>query len=269
MRYEERKKPIDYNALPLVSVITPVYNAASFIAQTITSIQKQSYQNWELIVVDDASTDQGPAIISRLAQQDARIQFHPLSENHGAAYCRNMATKFARGDYIAFCDADDLWFPQKLEKQVSFMETERCLVSFSSYLHIDEDGHSLQKRVRAMPYLTYRKQRRNNYIGNLTGMYNASAIGKIEAPNIRKRQDWAVWLEAIRRSGSPALGIQEDLAYYRVRPGSISANKLKLVRHNYLFYRKHLAYGPLKSLYFLLLFFREYFFVRPTHIERL
>ncbi|QNJ97471.1 glycosyltransferase family 2 protein [Constantimarinum furrinae] len=253
---------------PLVSVITPLYNAEGFIAHTIASIQKQTYTQWELILVDDASTDTSLKIAKSHAKEDPRIKVFSIERNEGAAYCRNYATRLATGEYIAFLDADDLWHSQKLEIQLQFMQQNDCAVSFTSYLHIDELGNSLHKRIVALPKLSYAKQHRNNYIGNLTGMYSVEKLGKIEAPKIRKRQDWAVWLEAIDRSGKPALGIDQDLAYYRVRKGSISANKSKLIKYNYRFYRTYLGYNPLKAFYNLCLFFVEYFFVRPKYIQK-
>ena len=149
------------------------------------------------------------------------------------------------------------------------MQAARCDVSYTSYQHIDEEGNRLPKLITALPELSYSKQHWNNYIGNLTGMYDAGSLGKIEMPNIRKRQDWALWLEAIKKSGKPAKGIQENLAYYRVRKGSISANKRKLVRYNFQFYHDYLGYNRLKATLCLLRFFIEYFFVRPKYIQTL
>ena len=172
--------------------------------------------------------------------------------------------------YIAFLDSDDLWLPDKLRKTTVILWFQKnCDVSFTSYLHIDENSNQLNKRIKALASLSYNKQHSNNYIGNLTGMYNATVLGKIIAPNIRKRQDWAVWLEAIKRSGKPALGLQEDLAFYRVRKGSISANKMNLVSYNFQFYRKYLGHYWLASGYYLLRFFWEYFLIRPKQIEKL
>jgi teichuronic acid biosynthesis glycosyltransferase TuaG len=253
----------------LISVITPLYNAEQYIAYTIASVQEQSYPNWEMIIVDDASSDGSLHIARSLSEADSRIKVFSLDQNKGAAYCRNYATNEAKGAYIAFLDADDLWHPQKLIKQLQFMEQHDAGVSFTSYLHMDENGKSLQKRVVALPELSYSKQHRNNYIGNLTGMYSVEKAGKIMAPKIRKRQDWAVWLEAIKRSGKPALGIREDLAYYRVRKGSISANKWKLIKYNYRFYSNYLGYSPLKAFFHLCCFFIEYFMVRPRYIQRI
>jgi glycosyltransferase involved in cell wall biosynthesis len=256
------------NANPLISVVTPVFNASEFIRETINSVLNQTYSNWELILIDDASTDGSGKICSEMSSKDSRIHFEIQPVNKGAAFCRNRATELASGKYIAFLDADDLWAPEKLEFQLRFMQENECDVSFTSYLHIDEKGNSLHKRVIAIPSLSYKKQYRNNYIGNLTGMYHAEKIGKVKSANLRKRQDWALWLEAIKKSGSPAKGINRDLAFYRIRKNSMSINKFPLVQHNYLFYRDYLGHSAPKSLLSLFRFFIEYFFVRSKFIEK-
>ena len=269
MPLEEKKKHINSADEPLVSIITPLYNAASFISETIQSVRNQGYQHWEHIIVDDASTDSSLSIAESLALSDSRIRIIQNTENLGAAVCRNKATEAAKGDYIAFLDADDLWHSEKLEKQVAFMLANDIAVSYSNYTQIDAKGNPVNRRIKALPKLSYTKQLRNNYIGNLTGMYHAKTIGKILAPELRKRQDWGVWLEAIKRSGKPALGLQEDLALYRVHDGSMSANKRSLVKYNFNFYRKHLGYSWLRSALLLGQFFWEYFVNRPKLIERL
>ncbi|MDC8005065.1 glycosyltransferase family 2 protein [Aureisphaera galaxeae] len=255
------------NTQPLVSIITPLYNAEAFIGQNIESVLNQTYENWEQIIVDDGSTDTSTSIVKAWAEKDARIKLILNAENKGAAYSRNHATELAKGNYIAFLDSDDWWHPSKLEKQIESMQEKGVAVSFTSYVHMDEQGNPLSKRIKALPELSYEKQHTNNYIGNLTGIYKCAEIGKIMAPPIRKRQDWAVWLEAIKKSGRPALGLQEDLAYYRVRKGSISSNKVNLVKYNYQFYRRYLNYNSLKSFLCMLRFFWEYFLVRPKQIE--
>ncbi|MBL4663213.1 MAG: glycosyltransferase family 2 protein [Flavobacteriaceae bacterium] len=267
MQYAVKKEPT--NSVPCVSIITPLFNAEKHIAQTLQSVQNQSYQNWEHIIVNDHSTDTSEEIVKNIAEKDPRIQLVSLQENKGAAFCRNHATELANGDYIAFLDSDDLWHSEKLSKQVDFMKDQDCDVSYTSYLHISETGEALGKRIKALDKLPYKKQLRNNYIGNLTGIYNASTLGKIFAPPIRKRQDWAVWLEAIKKSGKPALGLVDDLAYYRVREGSMSSNKLALIPYNFKFYRSYLGYSWLGSVFQLLRFFWEYFLVRPKQIQKL
>ena len=269
MPLEETKKHTNGDNQPLISIITPLYNAGSFISETIRSVQAQTLPNWEHLIVDDASSDDSLAIARTFAERDGRIKITSLHTNKGAAVCRNLATEQARGRYIAFLDADDLWHPEKLLKQLNFMEQHDCPVSYTNYLHIDSSGNSLRKRVLALKELPYSRQLRNNYVGNLTGMYDAERLGKITAPSIRKRQDWAVWLEAIKRSGKPAKGIREDLAYYRVHHDSMSSNKWKLIKYNFRFYREHLRFSRLKSTVWLLRFFFEYFFVRPRQIQNL
>ncbi len=268
MPLEEKKKHTSPIEQPLVSIITPLYNAAPFITKTIASIQQQTHTNWELIIVDDCSTDNGLHLVKQLAKNDARIQIHKQEINVGAARCRNLATTYAKGSYIAFLDADDLWAPKKLETQLKAMFATNNPVCFSSYVHIDAEGNLLKKRIKALTQLSYKKQHRNNYLGNLTGIYNVAVLGKINAPQIRKRQDWALWLTAINRSGKPALGIQEDLAYYRIHEGNMSANKWKLIPYNYSFYKEFLGYSSLKSISCLIRFFWEYFVNRTKMIER-
>lgn len=269
MRYEAKKKHISPSKNPLVSIVTPLFEADKYIAETITSVQSQTYSNWELIIVDDFSKDASVKTVEKYSTQDDRILLVKNEANEGAAVCRNLATELAKGSFIAFLDSDDLWLPNKLEKQLEFMQKNDCNVSFTSYLHIDEKSKPIKKRVKALASLSYKKQHRNNYIGNLTGMYNAGVIGKIASPNIRKRQDWAVWLEAIKRSGKPALGLQEDLALYRVHKESMSGNKFRLISHNFRFYSTHLGHSWISSVYYLLRFFWEYFLIRPRQIEKL
>ena len=245
----------------------PVYNSSRFVSEAIESVITQSYTHWELIIVDDASTDGSPQIIEKLSGNHPNVHFIKLSTNKGPGFCRNKAIAMAQGNYIAFLDSDDLWAKDKLQFQLDFMQKNNCAVSYSSYLHIDEAGNLLNKRIKAMPILTYKKQLRNNYIGNLTGIYNVDSLGKIMSPEIPKRQDWALWLEAIKRSKKPAKGIAKDLAFYRIRKDSMSANKIELLKHNYNFYKKHLGYSTPEALYLMGIFLWEYFFVRPKFIE--
>ncbi|MGB6269472.1 MAG: glycosyltransferase family 2 protein [Olleya sp.] len=251
---------------PLVSIITPLYNSEAFIEQTIHTILNQSYTNWELILIDDCSKDKTIAIAEDFILKYPKIKLLKNKTNSGAAISRNKGIAEANGDFIAFLDADDLWTPNKLEVQVHFMQTNNCDVSFSSYQQIDEVGQPLNKLVNALPVLSYYKYLKTNYIGNLTGMYNTKTLGKIISPNLRKRQDWLLWLSAIKTSGKPALGIQESLAFYRVRANSISSNKIEMLKYNYLVYKKGLGLSTIKSLYYMCLFIWEQFFVKSKLI---
>lgn len=251
----------------LVSIITPLYNSEAFITETITSVLNQTYTNWELLLIDDCSTDNTRAIAKKFISENSNIKLLKNKTNQGAAISRNKGIMAAKGHYIAFLDADDLWKPEKLEKQIAFMQAQNCEVCFSSYEQIDEAGKPLNKLVKALPVLTYKKFLKSNYIGNLTGIYNAKVLGKIIAPNLRKRQDWLLWLNAIKTSGKPAKSVQESLAFYRVRENSISSNKVALLKHNYWVYKKGLGFSTTKSLYCMLVFLWEHFFIKSkqTH----
>lgn len=246
----------------LVSIITPLYNSEAFIIQTIHSVLQQSYTNWELVLIDDCSTDNTITIVNNFIAGNNQIKLIKNKENKGAAVSRNKGVMAAKGDYIAFLDADDLWKPKKLEKQIAFMQDQGCEVCFCSYEQINEKGKPLNKLIKALPVLTYKKYLKSNYIGNLTGIYNAKKRGKIKAPNLRKRQDWLLWLKAIELSGKPPKRLEESLALYRVRDNSISSNKLELLKHNYWVYKRGLSFSTPKSIYYMLIFLYEHFFIK-------
>ena len=247
---------------PLVSIITPMFNSEAFISETIDSVINQTYKNWELILIDDDSTDKTLEIVQEFIKIYPNIKLLRNETNQGAAISRNKGIDFSKGDYIAFLDADDLWKPEKLEIQIAFMQTKNCDVCYSSYELINEKGGILNKKVKALPQLSYNKLLKSNYIGNLTGVYNAKALGKIKTSDLRKRQDWLLWLAAIKKSGKNALSIQESLSYYRVRDNSMSSNKLNLIKYNYLVYKKGLGFSTIKSMYCMLVFLKEHFFVK-------
>ncbi|CAH8282811.1 hypothetical protein EV196_101661 [Mariniflexile fucanivorans] len=251
---------------PLVSIITPLFNSEAFISETINSVINQTYKNWELLLIDDCSTDKTIEIAHQFVLKFPNIKLIKNDKNLGAAITRNKGIEASQGTYIAFLDGDDVWKPEKLEKQIAYMQAENCDVCFSGYEQIDEAGKPLNKLIKALPELTYQKYLKSNYIGNLTGIYNATVLGKIKAPDLRKRQDWLLWLAAIKKSGKPAKSIEESLAYYRVRKNSMSANKLNLLKYNYLVYRKGLGFSTIKSVYYMLIFLNEHFFVKSKLI---
>jgi teichuronic acid biosynthesis glycosyltransferase TuaG len=232
---------------PLVSIITPTYNSEKFIADTIRSVQSQTYTHWEMLIVDDCSVDATQQIIKSFMDDDKRITFHKLEKNAGAGVARNQAVQMAGGQYIAFLDSDDLWKPEKLEKQIGFMEENKLPFTFSFYDCIDEDGNALNKRIEAPKTLHYFQLFFCNFVGNLTGIYNVNYFGKIPISGIRKRQDWMVWLTVLKkiRKSKP---VAESLAFYRIRKDSISASKMKLLQHNYSVYRLFHKFNVAMSL---------------------
>ncbi|WP_373057247.1 glycosyltransferase family 2 protein [Zunongwangia sp. H14] len=251
----------------LVSIIMPAYNAAQFIMKAIASVQKQTYTNWELLIIDDNSKDFTVANIKKQAREDSRIKIFRNSTNRGAGYSRNKGIKAAEGDFIAFLDADDLWKPEKLEKQLEFMISNDVAVCFTSYELIYENGQKKHEVVQALPFLTYQKLLKANYVGNLTGIYKAAKIGKIYAPQIRKRQDWALWLSAVKKAGI-AKGMLESLAFYRVRRNSVSGNKLEMLTYNFNIYYKFLDLSFWKSLKCMLIFLREQIIIKKRQIKQ-
>ncbi|MFV1453310.1 glycosyltransferase family 2 protein [Bacillus mycoides] len=217
--------------VPKVSIITPSYNSEEFIKQTIDSVIKQTFQKWELIVIDDCSQDNTREIVKAYEGIDNRIKLLELEKNSGAAVARNKGIEIARGTYIAFLDSDDIWEYAKLEKQIKFMEEKDIAFSFCGYEIIDENGNSLGKEIKVPSKITYNELLGNTIIGCLTVMLNKEKIGEIRMPNM-KPEDTALWLE-ILRTEFEAYGIQESLAKYRIVQGSVSRNKFKAA-WNYL-----------------------------------
>lgn len=230
----------------LVSIITPCYNAEKYIMQTIESVLLQTYPYWELIIVDDCSTDNSVKIIEKFAQKDGRIKLFKLENNSGPAVAKNCGIKFARGRYIAFLDADDLWLPEKLEKQIDFMNKEKLAMTYSSYFIIDRNNNVIG--IRKSPnVLTYKKNLKSNFVGNLTGIYDTLLVGKIYAENV-KHEDYTLWMKILKKI-EYAKGIQEPLAKYRTSVG-ISKNKLKAALWQWNILRKIENLNIIKSLYY-------------------
>lgn len=252
----------------LVSIIMPAYNNARYIGAAIESVLAQTHPHWELLIVDDASSDGTLEQAQCYQAKDARIKVFVMGENQGASFCRNYATKKSSGDFIAFLDGDDLWMPHKLERQLSFMQQHALGVSYTSYKQVDLEGKDKGIEVLALSELSAAKQKTNNFMGNLTGMYAVDKVGRLMAPDMRKRQDWALWHKAIVKSGKAAKGMPEILAAYRVSPDSMSARKWGLIRHNFAFYRQYLGYSWVKSALWLMVFFAVYFIERPRYIKK-
>ena len=252
---------------PLVSIITPMYNNANVIIETITSVINQVYTNWELLLIDDASSDETIAVLKPFTESDSRIKLFQHNKNKGAAEARNLGTKMATGNYIAFLDADDLWKENKLGLQVHQLTNNITDVSFGTYEWIDSKSKPLNKRVEALKQLSYNKLLKANYIGNLTGIYNCEKLGKIYTKDLKKRQDWLLWLEALKRSDKPAISIQETIAYYRITEGSLSSNKTNLIKHNFNVYYKGLGYSYLKSSLYLVQFLFEHLLIKKRLIK--
>ncbi|MEO6175949.1 MAG: glycosyltransferase family 2 protein [Flavobacterium circumlabens] len=252
----------------LVSIIIPTYNTEKFIESTLQSVQKQTYKIWEMILVDDASTDQTVAIIERYAQKDDRIKLFKLSKNSGNGFARNVAVEKATGKYIAYLDADDVWLPEKLEKQIDFLKANNLPFTFSFYDCIDEEGNNLHRRVEAPLNLTYRQLFFCNYVGNLTAIYDAEYFGKITLPASQKRQDWRLWLTIVKQIKTTK-PVPEPLAFYRIRKDSISSSKFKLIKHNFEVYRQFHGYNSVSSVFLMIRFLITQLVIKPRYIKKI
>lgn len=221
----------------LVSIITPTYNCGEFIARTINSVQAQTYQNWEMIIVDDRSKDNTRDIVEAYMEKDPRIQYHLLEVNSGAAVARTKAMHLAKGSYIAFLDSDDIWLPDKLERQIKWMNDNGYSFSCTAYEQIDEDDNLLNRTIKTVQKTDYNRLLLDCPVGNSTVIYDVEKMGKFEVPNIRKRNDDALWLQMLKKE-KYIWGMQDVLMQYRIRKNSISSNKLKVIKYHWILYRE-------------------------------
>jgi teichuronic acid biosynthesis glycosyltransferase TuaG len=252
----------------LVSIIIPTFNSEKFITETIQSVQNQTYRNWEIILIDDCSSDKTVALILEIAITDNRIQFFQLAENSGTGVARNLGVSKAIGRYISFLDADDLWKPEKLQKQIGFLTTNKLPFTFSFYDCIDEEGKLLNKRVEAPLNLSYRQLFFCNYVGNLTGIYDVDYFGKITISSIRKRQDWMLWLTILKKI-KVAKPVAESLTFYRIRENSISTSKFDLIKYNFAVYRRFHRFNlPLALLYMAGFLFTQ-LAIKPNYVKKI
>ncbi|MFW5980984.1 MAG: glycosyltransferase family 2 protein [bacterium] len=235
----------------LVSIITPLYNSEKYIAETIESVLAQTYQSWEMIVVDDCSSDCGPQIVEEYAEKDKRIRLIRLEKNSGAAVARNRAIEEAEGRYLAFLDSDDLWKIDKLEKQLEFMTENNYAFTYTDYQQISEEGKPLDKVIKSPSKLGYKKALYTNYVGCLTAIYDTEELGKVYMPLIRKRQDYAYWLK-ILKSVDYGYSLKENLAYYRIRSNSVSSNKINLLKYQWKMYREIEGLSVFRTSYYIL-----------------
>lgn len=221
----------------LISVIMPTYNCANFIEETIKSVQCQTYNNWELIIVDDRSKDNTEEIVNQIIKLDNRIKYYKLDTNQGAAMARTKAMELSKGKYMAFLDSDDLWKKDKLEKQIKFMKDNNYNFTCTSYEQIDEQGNKLDKIIKTKKKVDYNRLLLDCPVGNSTVMYNVDKLGKFEVPNIRKRNDDALWLQILKKE-KYIYGMEDVLMEYRIRNNSISSNKWSLIKYHWQLYRK-------------------------------
>lgn len=222
---------------PLVSIIMPCYNAERYIAQSIESVLAQTYQNWELIITDDASTDKSVEIISKYSKNDDRINVMVPDEHKGIARTRNMSISRAKGRFVAFLDSDDMWYPEKLEKQIGHMLENDLAFTYSSYEVIDAQGNSKNRIVKDAGVMSYKKYLRNTIICCGTVVIDREKTGHFATPIIKTSEDMSLWLSVMKR-GFDAYPVPGPLHKYRITPGSASSNKIKAACDVWRVYRK-------------------------------
>ncbi|MBR2635110.1 MAG: glycosyltransferase family 2 protein [Clostridia bacterium] len=248
----------------LVSIIMPSYNTAGFIEETIESVLKQTHSNWELIIVDDCSTDHTDEVVEAFLT-DERIKYLKNEKNSGAAVSRNRALREAKGKWIAFLDSDDLWEPEKLSKQIAFMKENGYHFSYTNYVEIDEKSEPNGKSVTGPKKITKAGMYSFCWPGCLTVMYDAEAVGLIQIDDIKKNNDYAMWLKVCKKADCYLLN--ETLAKYRKRSGSISNHSYtKLIKWHYKLFREadgknvvsagiltfgNLFFGVMKKLFYV------------------
>ncbi|MEN1968861.1 glycosyltransferase family 2 protein [Lentibacillus sp. N15] len=234
----------------LVSIIIPTYNSGEFIGRTLNTVLAQTYQNWEVIIVDDCSTDNTEEIVNNYKLKEPRINYYRLDKNSGAAIARNKAVNYALGRYIAFLDSDDLWFPEKLTKQITFMKSNNYTFTCTSYTKIDEKDNYLNRVINATVESDYDGILKRNP-GNSTIIYDSNVLGKFKIPDIRKRNDYVMWLQVIKKA-KYLYGIKEPLGSHRIRTGSLSQKKLNLVGYHWKVYREIEQLSIIKSSYLIM-----------------
>ncbi len=235
----------------LVSIITPSFNSEKYIAQTIQSVQNQTYTNWELIIIDDASVDDTTTIVKKIAAIDLRITLIVLEQNSGASKARNQGIKNAKGNYLTFLDADDIWFPNFIENSINTIKKTKIPFVFSSYKRSNEELKFVYSDFIVPQKVTYTDILKTNSISCLTAFIDVKKLGIKYMPNILKRQDMGLWLSYLKEIPY-AYGIQEPQAIYRIRKNSLSRNKSALIKYQWQFYREVEKLSVFHSAYYML-----------------
>jgi teichuronic acid biosynthesis glycosyltransferase TuaG len=238
----------------LISIITPTYNSEEYIAFTIESILNQSYKNWELLITDDCSSDNTVSIINSFISKDDRIHLYQFDNNLGSAFARNNSIKLSKGNFIAFCDSDDIWDKTKLKKQVYFMKKNNISFSFTGYEIINKLGDSIGKTIDSAHKgsFSYKEMlSKKATLGCSTVILKKSSFnGLLVMPEIRTGQDYALWLKLLKNTNHQAYVLSEILSKYRISPNSISRNKFKKAKRQWFIYRQFENLNTFKTIYY-------------------
>ena len=232
---------------PLVSIITPSYNSEEFIKETIESVLNQTYDNWEMLIIDDCSTDKSLQLIKEYIKVDSRIKYLKNNQNNGPAVTRNIALSKVKGEYIAFLDSDDFWDKLKLEKQVEFMEKNNLEITHTDYFFTNSLGEII-KKVQTSNVIDYKILLKGNQFKTMTMMMKKSFIGDTKLPNI-KHEDYAFFLDLLKK-GAISKKVPDCLAMCRLREKSVSSDKIKSAVWTWNIYRKYEKFNLIKSSFY-------------------
>lgn len=236
----------------MISIITPAYNAEHYICETIKSVQAQTYQDWELIVVDDCSTDYTSVLVSEYAKSDTRIKLLKAPQNGGVAKARNLGLEKADGEYIAFVDSDDLWKPNKLEKQLAFMKEKGCVLSYTDFQKFNSADGSLAKVMRCPKKMRANDILKNTAIGCLTVMVDKKQSGEFRMPPLNHTEDNCTWYHILKDTNQTAYNVGEVLSLYRDGNASMTKNKGKSAKQQWNTYRCYFKFSRIKSAYYFM-----------------
>ena len=235
----------------LVSIVMPMYNGQDFVSEAIDSVLRQSYECWELIIVDDKSIDDSYELVKAFIKNEPRIKLHQMQKKSGVTEARNYAISLALGGYIAFLDSDDLWLSEKLYVQIEFMKKNDLVLTYASYDTIDENLNYINTRT-CLPYIIYHDMLKSNRIGHLTGIYDVNYFGKVYFEEVG-HEDYVMWLKLLKQIPF-TLGLKESLAQYRIVPGSLSSDKYKALQWQWHIYRKIEKLNFLQSIYYFVFY---------------
>lgn len=234
----------------MVSIITPTYNAENYIGETIESVRNQTYQDWEMIIIDDCSTDNTSVIIKGYADNDSRIKLIKAPQNGGVAKARNLGLEQAQGDYIAFVDSDDLWKPDKLEKQVAFMKEKGGVLSYTDFQKFNTEDGSLGKVMKCPAKMKANDILKNTAIGCLTVMVDKKQAGEFRMPPLGHTEDNCTWYHILKKTNQTAYNVGEVLSLYRDGNASMTKNKGKSAKQQWYTYRGYFKFSRIKSAYY-------------------
>ena len=232
---------------PKVSIIIPVYNAKKVFKETLDSIEAQSYDNWEVVIVDDCSTDGSLEYITELVGHNKKYKVYSMEQNSGPGAATAYGFEKSSGDLVAFLDSDDVWSNDKLEKQVRFMLDNDYEFTCTDYEQVDGDSKPIGRVIKCKPRANYINILRTNPVGSSTVIITAELLNKVDIPLIRKDNDYALWLELLKVT-SYIYGMNEILMFYRVWPQSISYNRFKSVKYHWEVYKKYEKFSSLHSI---------------------